>query len=211
MVTSGHPVLPGLLEFALAYLLVLALPGANFLLVAQASATASLRKALATALGIGFGATLLAAVALSGASLMSGDPRLVIAAKLLLSGILVTIGIGALRRAWAADGERKPGRGTGCGGHVCLGIVAAATNPVTAAFFVGAAASAGLGQAGGGSWLAVATVFLVATTWFGGIALAFSHREFRGLYGRARRSVDIGVGSVLAGLGVLTALRAILA
>ncbi|TDR87246.1 LysE family translocator [Enterovirga rhinocerotis] len=192
----------GLPEFALAYLLIMALPGANLLVVARAGAAASRRGALAAALGIGCGAGILAMAAASGASLFAADPRAATLGKLVLAAMLLLIGLGALRRAFRALPSGGCSDETRIAGHFGLGLLTAVTNPVTSTFFVGAVVGARIPP---GSF--VLTVFVLATAWFGGVALGLSNRHLRRLYEQSRRRVDLALGVVLTGAGIVTALR----
>lgn len=207
MIASVHPLFGNVAEFALSYLLIMALPGANFLVVAQASTAATRRTALAAALGIGTGATLLALAATSGASIVAADPRIGTLGKLLLATILVGIGLRALRRACLAAPAPSPANGPHGGGYFCIGLLTAVTNPVTSAFFVSASIQAGLSTSPLRGGLLVGLVFVLATGWFGGVAIAFSSRHVRERYARWRRTVDLGVGMLLAGLGIMMSLR----
>lgn len=207
MLASAHPLFASLVEFVLSYLLIMALPGANFLVVAQASTNATRRTAFAAALGTGCGATLLALAATSGASIFAADPRLGTLGKLLLAAILVFIGLRALRRACLAAPAASPTKGPGSGGYFCLGLLTAITNPVTSAFFVSASIQAGLSTSPLRGGLLVGLVFVLATGWFGGVALAFSSRHVRQRYANWRRTVDLGVGTLLAGFGIVMAVR----
>ena len=207
MATLAHPISPGLFEFLVSYLLIMALPGANFLIVADASARASRWAALAAALGIGFGAMLLALAAVSGVAAFATDPRAVTLGKLLLAAVLVVIGLRALRRACRSAPGKAPASAPGSGGYFCLGFLTAATNPITSAFFVSAAINVGPASSLGRAETLVVLVFLLASGWFGAIALAFSARRVQLRYERWRRAADVGIGILLAGFGTAMALR----
>lgn len=198
---------PGIVEFLVSYLLVMSLPGANFLVVAEAGTRGSRRAALSAALGIGCGAMLLALAAVSGASAFAADPRAITLGKLLLAAILIVIGLRALRRACLPVVVTGPARPPRSGGYFCLGLLTAATNPITSAFFVSAAINVGLASTVSRAGLLVALVFCMASLWFGAIAFAFSCESVRRRYERWRRSLDVGIGTLLAGFGLLMAVR----
>ena len=209
MVGSDHTLLYGLAEFVVSYVLIMALPGANVLVVANASAAGTRTTALAAAAGIGCGAAILALAALTGASVFSADPRAVTLGKLLLAAILVAISLKALRRACLAPAAVRSARSARCGGHFCLGLLTAVTNPVTSAFFLGSTIQAGLSAMPFGAGAFAALVFVVATGWFGTVALLLSSPGVRARYDAWRRPMDIGAGIALAGLGTVMALRLI--
>lgn len=200
-------ILPGFVEFLVSYLLIMALPGANFLVVAEASTMASRRAALSAALGIGCGAMLLALAAVSGASAFAADPRAVTLGKLLLAAILIVIGLRALRRACRVASAGAVARVPRSGGYFCLGLLTAATNPITSAFFVSAAINVGLASTVARAGTLVVLVFLLASCWFGAVALAFSSPRVRFHFERWRRYVDVAVGILLAGFGIAMGLR----
>lgn len=207
MATLAHPIPPGIFEFLVSYLLIMALPGANFLIVADASTRASRGAALAAALGIGCGAMLLALAAVSGVAAFATDPRAMTLGKLLLAAVLIVIGLRALRRACRSAAGAALARTPSSGGYFCLGLLTAATNPITSAFFVSAAINVGPASSFGRAGTLVALVFILASAWFGAIALAFSSRRVRLRYERWRRASDVGIGILLAGFGIVMALR----
>ena len=125
----------------------------------------------------------------------------------MLAAILVFIGLRALRRACLAAPVASAGPGPRSGGYFCLGLLTAVTNPVTSAFFVSASIQAGVSTSPLRGGFLVALVFVLATGWFGGVALAFSSRRVRRRYASWRRSVDLGVGTLLAGFGIVMAVR----
>ena len=128
----------GLADFLLAYLLVLATPGPNMLLVGAAAALRGLRGALPLCLGVSLGAgalsaalLLLVAVAPEGdAAGLGGDGA---NGRLLGAALLLWVAV-AVARLPPIEARRL-----GRGGHAAAGFAAgfctAATNPVSAAFF----------------------------------------------------------------------------
>lgn len=199
-----------LFEFIGVYMLILALPGANCLVVAQACFGYSRRVALAAMFGIGVGAALLAATAVAGAAALAADPRAAIGGQVLAAAMVSAIGLKAARRACmpplALPGRPRPGAVS----HFVLGLVTAVTNPVTTAFFVSATLRYEPGTLPIMGSLLVASVFGVATVWFGSIAIAFSSDRVRGFHRQVQRRVDFLIGAVLAAIGLAAGLRLVM-
>jgi threonine/homoserine/homoserine lactone efflux protein len=53
----------------------------------------------------------------------------------------------------------------------------------------------------------LATVGVVASCWYGGVALFLSHEAVSGAYRRAQKWIDRACGAVIVALGIRQALR----
>ncbi len=216
---SGHAAIPmpdpvptaPLLAFATTYMMLAALPGPNFLVVAQASLSPRPRAGILAAAGIATGAGLLALLTLSLASRLGPDPAMALAAQAGFAGLLLLVGGRALMRlARPASSAASPRAPTAARrGVFVLAFATAAANPVSAAFFGSyLVASRSGSDAGLSAPAAAGTVFLVAALWFGALAWALSAGPFRSFLGRYRDVLDaaIALGLLMAGTAMLVRL-----
>ncbi len=194
-----------LVTFLQAYALVLAVPGSNFLIVAEAGMGGSRRSALAAALGIGCGATLLALIALGGSSVLHDEPVIVRLASTLFALLLAKMGFDALRRAasWGGVAKRLPvGAGLQAAGAFRRGFASALSNPMTLVFFATAFGALAGGRGQGAT--PAALVFLLASGWFAVLGLAFSLPPVRAVYLRGRAPIDAVLGLSLIAMALRT-------
>jgi threonine/homoserine/homoserine lactone efflux protein len=166
MASSAADQWRGLADLLLAYLLVLATPGPNMLLVGAAAALRGAAGALPLCLGVSLGAGALnaALLLLVAAAPDGGTPGLDGAAgRLLGAALLLWVAVSVARRPPIE--ARRLGRGGRAAGFAA-GFCTAATNPVSAAFFAAQflgplGTGAGEGSAAVLAPLAVAAVVLV--------------------------------------------------
>ena len=179
-----------LAALAAVYLPVLASPGPNFLAVTRASLDLPRRHALATALGVASGSTLLAALAAAGVGLLlrssGGWLELLGAGYLLLAAW--SIWRQASRVPAAAADPAQPA-GTAATGYR-TGLLTNLSNPKALVFFstifaalLGAQAPQGLRV------MAVATVGTLSTAWHLSLATLFAQPAMRRGYALARPAV----------------------
>lgn len=200
--------LTALSEVVRAYALIAILPGANFIVVSQSGLSASRSAALLSAIGVSAGAALVAAVALAGggaAIAASGTAWLLNLAFASLMAFL-----GARLITGGAAYPALPAQVQALSGSSCfrLGLMTACSNPITLAFFVGLAGTAGCRMSGCEPVQSSVAVFVTAFSWFALVAFGFSLSAVRRIYGRVRRSADVFLGLmlfVLAGRAVLDA------
>ncbi len=183
------------------YALIAMIPGPNLLMVAKVSLENSRKNALLAALGVSLGAALVAYVSFSGMAPYASDAHW---QPLLACGfamLLIWLGLRAMLRAnrpLRNSGSVMPISGASC---LRIGLLTAATNPVTLAFFLGMGASDRCGPVHCQPGSAFVAAFLVAMLWFGGVALSFSHPRATLLYRRAMPTVDMALGCLLPGYG----------
>ncbi len=197
-----------LAALAAVYVPVLAIPGPNFLAVSRASLDSRRRHALATALGVASGSTLLAALASAGVGLLLAGggllPRLL---ALLGAGYLLLMARSLWRQARqpaAADaGAASGGAADSLFAGYRNGLLTNLSNPKALVFFstlfvalLGPHAPPAL------RLLAVAAVAALSTTWHLALATLFTHPAVRRAYGRARPLL-LGCSALLiAGFGL---------
>lgn len=193
-----------LAAFALSYAMLAAVPGPNFLAVSHAS-LAGRAAGLSTATGVACGASLLAAIAFAGFAVIVLPPQAIPVLALIYGAVLLRAGLGCIR---PRAGNLRASRGCApLRRPFRFGFAVAALNPVSFAFFAGAA-----GQAGAGSPVEVAgcvgAVFAVALGWFGAVGLILSAPVLRAACPGRRRWSELGIGILLIGLGGVTLVEA---
>lgn len=164
-------------DFLLGYLVVLATPGPNLLVIGGVAALRGMRGALPLCLGVALGAGVLSAAIAATIGAGSGSTAWNAGCRLLGAGLLLWV-------AWSVARSRPPdpaalrdraARTAEFGAAFCT----AATNPLTAAFF----AAQFLGPLSAGGSLRVMVPLSVATAalaYFLAVAVLFAHPAFRG-------------------------------
>ena len=164
-------------DFLLGYLVVLATPGPNLLVIGGVAALRGMRGALPLCLGVALGAGALSAAIAATIGAGSGGAAWNAGCRLLGAGLLLWV-------AWTVARSRPPdpaalrdraARTAEFGAAFCT----AATNPLTAAFF----AAQFLGPLSAGGSLRVMVPVSVATaalTFFLAVAVLFARPAFRG-------------------------------
>ena len=164
-------------DFLLGYLVVLATPGPNFIVIGGVAALRGLRGALPVCFGVALGAGVLSAAVAATIGIGSGSSGWNAGCRLLGAVLLLWV-------AWSVARSRPPdpavlrdraARTAEFGAAFCT----AATNPLTAAFF----AAQFLGPLSAGGSLRVLVPVSVATAalaFFVTVAGLFAHPAFRG-------------------------------
>jgi len=180
-------------------------PGPSFVLVSRIAVTASRPNGLAAALGMGVGGATFGVLALAGLSaLLQQVEWLHLALKILGGAYLIYLAIRIWRSATTplvvdepgADQRRPAVR------SFWIGLATQLSNPKTAIYY--ASIFAALLPAKPAEWLLFAlppTIFLIETSWYAIVALAFSSSGPRAAYLRFKAWVDRVAGAVLGALG----------
>lgn len=188
-----------LFTFAATYAAVVSVPGPNLLLVTRASLLGR-RPGAAAALGIAAGAAATAALVLAGISALNVPLEGVLALSVVYGAVLLRSGCRCLplfRPPMPHSLETRQG----IRGYFLNGLMTAATNPMTAAFFIGASAGFVSDGTPYPSATAAMTVFAIALAWFGALGLLLSASGPRELYQRARTLADWAMGLLLISIG----------
>lgn len=182
-----------------AYALIAVTPGPNFAVVAQCGLSASRTKAAAAALGVALGAGLLAMAAASGAAslLALGPSRLAIGFGFTL--LLLWLALGSLRRAQASAAQLRLCEEASLARCLRLGLLTAASNPLTFAFFLGLSSAPRCGASGCLPASAFLAAFTVALVWFGCIALLLSDQRIARFCTGRRTGMHVAIAVLLAG------------
>ena len=177
-------------------------PGPNFAIVTSTATSVSRRAGVLTALGLAAatGTWVLMAVAGVGV-LLAQVPWVSAAVKAVGAAYLIWLGIKMLL------GARKPmaeanRHGLGGGAAVRKAYFVSMTNPKALAFY--GSISTAMVPAGAASWFYAAVVViavLVSLGWYGGLALLFSHRSARRIFGKAKAAIETTMGVALIGMG----------
>ncbi|MDI6028193.1 LysE family transporter [Corticibacterium sp. UT-5YL-CI-8] len=186
-----------LLPFALSYALLAMLPGPNFAVVAQAGLTSCRNTALAAAIGIALGASLLSGVIAGSAGALPLSPAGAHLAAVLYGVFLLWLGARAIDRAIRPSALLARETRIPATGYFRLAFMTAMANPASALFFTSSALAAKT-SAQSSSLI----VFLVAAIWFGLVGLALSASACRAFYVRYRRHADVALGTALAAMGM---------
>ncbi len=201
-----------LADFLLAYLLVLATPGPNMLLVGAAAALRGAAGALPLCLGVSLGAGALnaALLLLVAAAPDGGTPGLDGAAgRLLGAALLLWVEVSVARRP-PLD-ARRLGRGGRAAGFAA-GFCTAATNPVSAAFFAAQfLGPLGAGADGGSAAvLAPLSVAAVVLVYMLGVAMLLTRPACRRVALEWQRPVRLAAAVALAFMALSSAAAALL-
>ncbi|MCE1161836.1 MAG: LysE family transporter [Thiomonas sp.] len=194
----------------LSILAVLALgvmsPGPSFLLVARTAVCASRGAAVASALGMAAGATLLCMAALFGLhALFQQIPELFVLLKLVGGAYLLYLAVriwrGAARPLAIRDAQDEAQ--TGLARNALIGIGTMLSNPKAAVQY-GVIFAAMLPQSPSTTLLLLLppAVFLLEASWYVFVAFGLSAEQPRRLYLSAKTGIDRTVGAVLAALGL---------
>lgn len=195
-----------LIGLCVVWLLVVMLPGPNFVVVTRSALAGPGRTGMFAAAGVSLGAAVWAVTAIFGlAALFRYAGWLYDLLRLLGGAYLVFMG---LRSLWGA--VRRPGTGdtaTACkpaGPRAAFsrGLLCSFSNPKTAVFF-GSLFLTALPPSASRLTLAMtpALVAAISMTWYGAVALVFSLPDMRRIYRRAARAVEAVAGTALVLLG----------
>lgn len=180
-------------------------PGPSFVLVSRVAVTAFRPNGLAAALGMGVGGAVFGILALAGLSaLLQQVEWLHLALKILGGAYLLYLAIRIWRSATTplVVGEMGKGQGGSTVRSFWVGLATQISNPKTAIYY--ASIFAALLPARPAEWLLFAlppTIFVIETSWYAVVALAFSSSGPRSAYLKFKVWVDRVAGAVLGVLG----------
>jgi threonine/homoserine/homoserine lactone efflux protein len=180
-------------------------PGPSFVLVSRIAVTASRANGLAAALGMGVGGAAFGVLALAGLSaLLQQVESLHLTLKILGGGYLIYLAVRIWRSATTPliVDELDAGRKRPAARSFWIGLATQLSNPKTAIYY--ASIFAALLPAKPAEWLLFAlppTIFVIETSWYAIVALAFSSSGPRAAYLRFKAWVDRVAGAVLGALG----------
>ncbi len=194
-----------LVTLALTYGAIAMLPGSNFLIVSQLALRAPRSYACLSALGIASGAAVVAAAAFAGGPLLSPLTGQAWLFDVVFVGLMARLGFRALRRSTQAKRQTV----TGASALSCfrLGLFTALTNPTTAATMLTLATGPRIKPGDCEPLVCAATIFIIAGSWFGIVALVFCDARLKRIYVRLQPWIDPMLGVLLLALATRTLLQ----
>ena len=194
-----------LVTLAMTYGLVAILPGSNFLIVSQLALRAPRPRACSAACGVASGAAAMGAAAFTGGPLLSPLVEQTWMFDLVFAGLMIRLGMKAIWRG--AHVQHQAVSSASASKCFRIGFVSAASNPTTLALMVSIAAGPLFAPDACQPGACAATIFLIATIWFGAVAFIFSDIRFKAIYVRLQPWIDPVIGLLLIALALRTLLR----
>jgi threonine efflux protein len=197
---------------ALAWAVVVLVPGPDFLATAQAAAGTSRRAGIAVVAGIAVATTVWALAAVAGlGAVFRTSAWIYDAVRLAGAAYLVVLGVGLLvssRRPRQRVDPSSSSRRLTLRRAFVRGLVTDLSNPKAAVFFTSLFAVAIPPGSGPGSLLVVvALIPAIAALWYGSVAVVLASGPLQRAYRRAERAVLAVAGALLAAFGVRLALE----
>lgn len=189
-----------LASFAASYAVMAAIPGPNFMVVAEAGFSSCKSSALMAAAGVATGAMLLASIIATGAGPLYQIETIRIGATLAFCAFVFWLSSRAFTRATNRKTVAPHAHKLRPHRFFLLGAATALCNPASAAFF----ATSFLGAyAAAPTHLAPIAVFAVAGCWFASVGLVLTTGRMHDFHQRHAREIDLASGMALAGLGLI--------
>ena len=182
-------------------------PGPSFVLVSRVAIASSRAHGFASALGMGLGGAIFAALAVLGlTALLMQFEWLYLILKLLGGAYLIHIGIRIWRGAsepLTTSGAGETAKAISVSRAFFLGLITQLSNPKTSIVY--ASIFAALMPPSPPLWLLLALppmLFCVEAGWYAVVAFAFSGSRARSVYIRLKQWIDRGAGMVMGALGI---------
>lgn len=179
-------------------------PGPSFVLVARASAGQSRTAGIASAVGMGIGATAWAMAAIFGLALLLAELVWLYRALQLLGGLyLIYLAVMIWRGAPAPMPVASADRTHGPWRSFSIALMIQLSNPKIMVFF--GSIFVALLPAHAPTWVWIATIAMVLlneTAWYTIVALVFSAGPARRAYGGIKTWLDRAMAGILAAIGV---------
>lgn len=194
----------------LVYVAGVVIPGPNFVAVVHKAVAATRSEALALVAGIVVVNLFWATCAIAGIGVVfAAFPWAALVVKVLGAAYLIWFGLRLLAKAGnkslAPDAQRATG---GFRQAFLQGVITNIGNPKSIAFFAAVFASAAPEHVSPGTFIAMlAMVGLVASSWYGVVAITLSRPRVASAYRRAKKLIDRLCGSLILALGIRQLLR----
>ncbi|WOD16918.1 LysE family translocator [Paraburkholderia kirstenboschensis] len=192
------------------YVAGVVIPGPNFVAVAHKATSATRTEALAVVAGIVLVNLFWASCAILGVGIVfAAFPWLAFAVKVAGATYLMWFGGRLIFKASAGKPQQNA---QAPGGSVrqafAQGFATNIANPKSVAFFAAVFSSAAPPHESVGTFVAMlGMVFVVASSWYGFVALTLSHSRIASAYRRSKAWVDRVCGGVIIALGVRQLIR----
>jgi threonine efflux protein len=186
------------------------IPGPNFVAVAHKAASTTRTEALAVVAGIVLVNLFWASCAILGVGIVfAAFPWLAFAVKMAGAAYLIWFGGRLIFKASAGNSQQiAQAPGGSLRQAFAQGFATNIANPKSVAFFAAVFSSAAPPHESVGTFLAMlGMVFVVASSWYGFVALTLSHARIASAYRRSKAWVDRVCGGVIIALGVRQLIR----
>lgn len=187
------------------YIAGVVIPGPNFVAVAHKAASASRFEALAVVAGIVLVNLFWASCAILGVGIVfAAFPWLALGVKIAGAGYLLWFGARLIFKASAAaPATRVDAPAGGLRQAFAQGFATNIANPKSIAFFAAVFSSAAPAHVSVGTFAAMlGMVCVVASSWYGFVALALSHARIASAYRRGKAWADRVCGGLIVALGL---------
>jgi threonine/homoserine/homoserine lactone efflux protein len=191
------------------YVVGVVLPGPNFVAVAHKAASTTTREALALVAGVVVVNLFWASCSILGVGIVFATfPWIALAVKLTGAAYLIWFGGRLILKAGDAGAARVPTSGRSLGQAFRAGVGTNIANPKSIAFYAAVFAAAAPKHVSTPTFLGMlATVAIVATTWYGIVAVVFASPRVATRYRRGKAWMDRFCGAVIVALGIRQLLR----
>ena len=192
------------------YVAGVVIPGPNFVAVAHKAASTTRTEALAVVAGIVLVNLFWASCAILGVGIVfAAFPWLAFAVKIAGAAYLIWFGGRLIFKASAGNSQEiAQAPGGSLRQAFAQGFATNIANPKSVAFFAAVFSSAAPPHESVGTFLAMlGMVFVVASSWYGFVALTLSHARIASAYRRSKAWVDRVCGAVIIALGVRQLIR----
>ncbi|URX62217.1 LysE family transporter [Luteibacter anthropi] len=186
------------------YVVGVVIPGPNFVAVAHKAASTTVHEALGTVLGIVLVNLLWASCAILGIGIVfAAFPWIALAVKLGGAAYLIWFGGRLIVRAGSQAVMVEASRTGGMRRAIREGIATNLVNPKSMAFFAAVFAAAAPRHVSVPTFLGMlATVCVVATTWYALVAVLFATPRVAARYRQHKAWMDRACGSIIVALGI---------
>lgn len=186
------------------YVVGVVVPGPNFVAVAHKAASTTVREALGTVMGIVLVNLFWASCAILGVGIVFATfPWIALAVKLAGAGYLIWFGGRLIAKAGAQAAVPEGSRTGGMRRAIREGVATNLVNPKSMAFFAAVFAAAAPPHVSMPTFLGMlGTVGVVASTWYGLVAVLFATPRVAARYRRHKAWVDRVCGSIIVALGI---------
>ena len=191
------------------YVVGVVLPGPNFVAVAHKAASTTTREALALVAGV-VGVNLFwATCSILGIGIVFASfPWIALAVKVVGAGYLIWFGVRLIVKAGDASVARAPTAGRSLGQAFRTGVATNIANPKSMAFYAAVFAAAAPKHVATPTFLGMlATVAVVASAWYGIVAVVFATPSVAASYRRGKAWMDRACGAVIVALGIRQLVR----
>ncbi|MFM0526845.1 LysE family translocator [Paraburkholderia strydomiana] len=192
------------------YVAGVVIPGPNFVAVAHKAASATRTEALAVVAGIVLVNLFWASCAILGVGIVfAAFPWLAFAVKVAGAAYLIWFGGRLIFKASAGTPQPNAQAPEGSVRQAfAQGFATNIANPKSVAFFAAVFSSAAPPHESVGTFVAMlGMVFVVASSWYGFVALTLSHARIASAYRRSKAWVDRVCGGLIIALGVRQLIR----